>query len=129
MRYDPRAGLVPDGEYDATIVSAVEKSSKSGNPMMEVAVRVYVPGGQTVEILDWLMEAMSWKIQHLSKAIGHDFAAGSLDPADVMDRNVRVRVATQDSPQYGNQNRIGDYLGAASGTVKKEAETDPDIPF
>jgi hypothetical protein len=121
--------LVPDGEYDATIVSAVEKSSKSGNPMMEVAVRVYVPGGQTVEILDWLMEAMSWKIQHLSKAIGHDFAAGSLDPADVMDRNVRVRVATQDSPQYGNQNRIGDYLGAASGTVKKEAETDPDIPF
>jgi hypothetical protein len=130
MQYNPKAGLIPDGEYDATIVSAEDKTSKSsGNPMIEVVVRVYVSGGQTAEITDWLMEAMIWKMQHLSKAIGHDFEAGNLDPSDVVDQNVRVKVTTQKDEKYGEQNRIGDYLGAASGTVRATVEADPDIPF
>jgi hypothetical protein len=127
VKYNPKAGLIPDGDYDATIVKAEEKLSKAGNAMMECVLRVYGPSGQTVEITDWLMEALIWKMQHLSKAIGHDFEVGHLHPNEVIDQNVRVKIVTQDSDKYGKQNRIGDYLGAGSTTAT--TVQDDDIPF
>ena len=128
IRYNPKAGLLPDGEYDATIVSAIDKISTNGNEMIELLVRVYAGGNQAVEIKDWAMDALPWKLRHLCRAVNHDFESGELSPGELLEQNIRVKVATEKSDKYGEQNRIADYLGPAS-TNGPSAVADSDIPF
>lgn len=124
MRYNKSAGLFPDGEYDATIVTAEEKLSKQQNPMIELLVRVYGSNGMKIEVSDWVGEYAIWKLKHLSASVGHDFDSGSIDPQDLIDRNIRVKLGTQKDEKFGEQNRILDYVGGA-----RAVPDESDIPF
>ena len=57
MRFAPvseeiAAGCLPKGEYDAVVNSAVEKTSKAGNPMIELELTVYGQAGAEVKVKD-----------------------------------------------------------------------------
>lgn len=125
MQYDRNAGLLSAGEYDALIVTAVEKDSRLGNPMIEMTLRIHGTMIE-VEIKDWMVQAVPWKLRNLSNAVGHDYDSGEIVPEDLIGRHVRVRVTTEDDKTYGLRNRIADYLGAGQAVG---LAPDPDVPF
>ena len=107
------AGVLPKGEYDALVVNAVEKTSKSGNPMIELDITVYGEREQTVR--DWLLsvDTGAWKLQSFCKSAGlwDTYQAGDISDASCKDRNVRVKVDIQPSDgKYPPRNKIVDYL-------------------
>lgn len=63
------------GTYPVTIVSAIEKTSKAGNPMVEIQVQ---PEGYALKIKCFLVfsESASWRAAEIRRAFGFE------DPID-----------------------------------------------
>jgi uncharacterized protein DUF669 len=130
VRNKPGSDLLPDGEYDATIVAGEDdKRSQAGNEMMELVLAVYDREGKDTPITDYIVATpkMQWKIRHLCEAVGVEYERDTIPVEDFVGANVRVKVVTQDDAKYGPQNRIQDYLKSNGGTPK--ADRDADIPF
>ncbi len=136
-----RESLIPPGEYDFQIAKAEDKKSKtSGADMIAMELSVYVGDKERV-CRDWLMESMAFKLRHFcySVGLGAKYEAGTFTAADCEGRGGKVKIIVKDSPEYGPQNSVKDYIvpdANASKDVqaptpvkmKQEAE-DPSIPF
>lgn len=132
MRNKPGSDLLPDGEYNATIMSGEDKKSTKGNDMMELVLAVYDAAGNDNPITDYIVSSpkLQWKIRHLCESTGVVYERDDLPVEDFVGKNVRVKIVTQQSDKYGPQNRVADYMGSASaGSVPKVADIDADIPF
>lgn len=73
---NPQAGdrfLVPDGLYCVEAIDAKEKTSKTGNPMIELKLEVKLEGGGSgPKFFDWLVlsESTAWKMDQFLAAAG-----------------------------------------------------------
>lgn len=90
---NPQAGdrfLVPDGPYCVEVVDAKEKTSKSGNPMIELKLEVRPEGGGSgPKFFDWLVmsEAAAWKFDQFLAAAGRHPGEGvevDIEPDDLI---------------------------------------------
>lgn len=112
--YNPKEAsrVLEAGEYDGTIESAEHQTSKAGNPMVKMGVRVYSGEGDIV-LYDYLVSglATTWKIAAFASAMGksREFEVGQFDPLDLIGTNVRVRLVVKKSPEYGDKNQIAGY--------------------
>lgn len=138
----------PAGEYDFEIVKATDKTSKSGNEMIETVLKVFNAEGEFILVFDYLMdlESMAFKIKHCCEAIGisQKYEAGEVVADDLVTGTGRLKLKIDKSKdeKYGDKNAVVDYLvqtGADAadpefgGGKRKKAdrakELDDTIPF
>lgn len=154
MRFTPvteeqaaTVNLFPKGEYDAVVKSAVEKTSKSNNPMFEIDLTVYGPEGKQRVVRDWLVctDGGQAKLQHFCKSSGQwdAYQAGELSAHAFVDSSVRVKLGIDEGTgEFAPKNKVVDYLSAKVTTADKlqgvpdakrkaaaKAMPDDDIPF
>lgn len=126
--------LIPEGQYDATILKAEDAVSKKGNEMLVVVVHIWGPDGNHVEVTDYLVDTpqMQFKIRHLCESTHVDYATPVLLPEHFTGKPVRVNVGRK-VDSYGAKNVIYDYLprGGEGPVVQMmpAQESDPDLPF
>ena len=129
----------PPGEYQFEVMDAADETSKAGNPMLHLKLKVFHPTEDETRIVDdYLTESMSFKIKNFAYAIGRgqDYEAGELCPDEMIGCSGRAKVAIRVSkdPKYQDKNEIKDYL--KKGAAKTPARTppaapaaDPGVPF
>ena len=66
------------GWYEATVYSATEKTSKSGNPMIELELDVEVGRPRPMHLKSWLVltQSCAWKIEQFMAATGDKITKG-----------------------------------------------------
>lgn len=131
--------LIPDGEYPFEVSSADDKVSKAGNDMIELWLRVYLDNGKFVQIPDYLMEKMEFKLRHACDACGiiDKYESGELDASDFEGKSGYVKIGTQ--PANGDwpaKNTVKDYIlkdgtehSKPKASVEKKDDFEDDIPF
>jgi len=119
-----RRDKVRDGEYNIAVVGAEEKTSKSGNPMIELKIEVLGPiGGEQFEentgpiIWDNLVfiDSCAWKIDQFRAACGEDVTEGeqvSIEADDLIGAALKGHIVTGQSNSGKERNEIGAYLSS-----------------
>jgi hypothetical protein len=110
VRYDPKnaSGALPAGEYDATIKSATDGTSRAGNSMQTVVFEVY-HGTSSFEVTEYYVDGPAlFKYRYLAKALGagDDFKKGTFDAADYLGQPVRLELRIEEDDEYGDKNRV-----------------------
>lgn len=140
MKYNPTAKkpsfAFPPGEYPAEVVKAEETTSKKGNPMLVVELRVHDPAtGKSIKVTDYIvtggMYSGEWKIANLCASCGltND---GELNPAELagLFTKVKLKIKPADG-QYEEGNNVVDYLehgGTVTPSSVPAPKSDP-IPY
>ena len=145
MRYDPtpedqlnQRTLLAEGEGTFEVLKAEDKISKAGNEMIELLLKVWDKDGKQSTIFDYLVSNQQWKILHFFKSTGSvkDYLEGDLDPQNLIGTGGKLKIAVKKDPQYGDQNKVADYLEGGA-TAKQSTEEvhpstsndDDSIPF
>jgi hypothetical protein len=137
-----RHQLLEAGVYDGVIASSSDRTSASGNPMMDMTVSVFDKNGKQHDIRDFLVftRSMMWRVINFAKSAGvmDVYEAGKLCSDAIINKRVKVKVVIEDAKEipedklngkpsgskYPEKNRIEDYVLAEEGS-----ELDDDIPF
>jgi hypothetical protein len=102
-----------DGEYSATVCKAEDKTSKTGNDMIALTLRVF-SGENSVLVNDWLIPstASMWKVFDFCEAAGlmARYEAGDLQAQDCLNADVFVKIKNEDGGDFGTQPRVKSYL-------------------
>jgi hypothetical protein len=126
MRFTPKSEkeineekLLPEGDYPFEISGAENATSKKGNPMIKITVRVYKPNGQFILVTDYLMEAMLYKLLHCCQACGLEdqYNKGALDPEMFIGKTGMLKLKIDPESDYPAKNSIKDYIKDAAKVV------------
>lgn len=131
--------VLPKGIYDAVVMDAKERTSKKGNNMLELKVKVFAPGGDSILVYDYLVdiETQAWKIRHFCDSAGLNYNLGTIEAEQARNANIKVNLIIEDSPEYGRQNKVKDFIPRDGGMgdsrqtaseIRSEV-TDEDLPF
>ena len=143
MQYNPKdaSQCLPAGEYQATIMKAVETQSKNGKDMLAFQFKIYGPGNRVAILTEYIVAEVLWKLKNIAKAVGQlaAFETGEFRESDYVGRNLAVALEVEESPEFGEQNRIKAYRVSVSGVRKESSDSDlppppqsrgaDDIPF
>ena len=143
-------GLIPQGEYDFVVATAVQKQSKANLPMIELLLEIYDKQGNKRIMRDWLSASEApmarMKIREFCYAIGmgDEYEMGVIDEFKLSGRSGKVEVFIEESrdPKYPNPRNQLKYIDPGFlQAVLKQAKTPPnsvanppnlvddDIPF
>lgn len=135
-QYDPKSVVetIPAGTYDAVVKKAEDQVSKSGNDMIKLILTVYTPAGIPVDVFDYLVfqNSMLYKVKHFCDSAGLNFDKGELEAGDCVDKNVRVKLKVESDDEYGDQNKVADYVkrnGPSPAPTAAKPKKDEEIPF
>jgi hypothetical protein len=130
FEYDPSEAkdktfiCLPEGEYEAEIMTAENKVSKSsGNPMIELQLNCHATDGNTVRVFDYIANPRSlWKLKSICRCCGMDFDDGIIDEQLLVGKRMtvklKVRAATD---EYSEKNEVVAYLEGISSTTPTQA--------
>lgn len=150
-----RYSILPDGVYSAKILSCLERTSNTGNPMFELNLEVYELGkSRKSTIKDFLLftTKMMWKTINCCEACGlmDAYLNKTLEPRMLEGKRIMVDVRQQEGQlipldklngkEYGSKypvkNVINDYVvneetkGMLDTLIEKEKDDlNDDIPF
>jgi hypothetical protein len=138
FKFDPKqatSNLIPDGFYDAEVLTAEEQTSSKGNEMLKLTYRVWA-NGHTYQLFDYVVSPTGlWKLKGLAGALGLAdlFAAGEIDPQTLVGKMFRAGVKTRadKSGKYPDSNVVTKYQPMASDSVapSDSAKSDDDLSF
>ncbi len=148
MKFTPKTekeiaeeGLIPAGTIcDFEVLEAEEKTSKAGNPMVALQLKVWRPNGQTTLVRDWLLLDQMWKLHAFCASVGKlaDYEAGEIDAFELKGCTGRAKIGIKPATdQYAAGNSIAGYIKAetaaapppkAAARVTGKADAD-EIPF
>ena len=131
------AGLFPAGIYDYEVLAATDKTSKSGNSMIELNVEIFDKAGHGKRIFDYLVdsEATHYKVRHFAASAGilAKYEAGNISADDVTGCTGQCKVRVQgEKDGYPPKNAISDYIAtkeAAKEVSAKQPNLSDEIPF
>lgn len=147
------AMVLPAGEYDFEVAEAEDKTSKNGNEMIELQLRVFGEDGGARMVKDWLLPTFELKLNRFCRAVGLSdaYETGTLDAFACKQMSGKLKLGVEDSAEYGKQNRVKDYVApeiapeefnqddpgpptpkgvpAAQTRAARAAGQDDDIPF
>ena len=133
--YDPKEArtCLPNGTYDATLKTAEETVSKKGSPMLKVVWEVQY-NNRIIPLWDYIVRPSGiWKLKQIARAWGEtgEFDSGSFDLEEKIGRIIGVSVEIENSSQFGEQNKIMEYVECSGQPVERTLPTDhsEDIPF
>ena len=146
MKFQPKSeeqiqeeGLFPAGEYGFEVIEATEKTSKSGNEMIELVLAVYSDKGTQRLVRDYLVntDKGQFKIRHAADSVGllDQYETGTLTDAAFKGKTGKLKLKIKPADgDYGPQNQVQDYVkaGAVSASltsVKSAPVNEDDIPF
>ena len=135
--------LIDPGVYDFEVIKAEQRTSKSGNPMIELVLKVRDMNDRERQITDYLvnMKSMMFKIKHFADSVGlqDKYAQGTFSERDCVGRSGKVEITIQkgqpnpNGGMYADKSAVKDYIMTDKGAVKYDASTgemkDDDIPF
>jgi hypothetical protein len=145
-------GLLPEGTYDFEVIEAENKTSKSGNEMIVVKLKVYDLNGGFRFVTDYLLEAFLPKLLSFAVTTGtrKAYDAGEYTSYDVLNASGKVQIKIVPAGEYPAKNEVkiygepkakGEGKGVtepapatfkpteAIGQTVKELEEMDDIPF
>lgn len=123
--------IVPEGEYDAVVLTAETGETKKGDPKLAVTCKIYDADGRRPLVTDNIVSPYGIRrLKQLCQATGLDFESGEVDPADFVGKNLRVRVVIShdETGQYDDRNVIRAYMpdrGDAESTSSQAASAEP----
>jgi hypothetical protein len=138
--------LLEPGLYSFEVIEAKSKTSKSGNPMIEMKVGVFPenPNAKPRVLFDYLMPSLAYKVLHFCRETGQPerYANGDLTADHCLGKSgvCYVRIKKDKEGKFPDKNEIGDY-GAREKSSKPKSEgvgatskpandlADDDIPF
>lgn len=128
--------VFPKGIYDFEVITAEEKTSKAGNDMIEVRLRVFDAEGNRTTVTDYLMEAIAYKLRHAAAACGllGSYEQGQLNADNMVGCCGKVVLAVETPVGYPEKNVVKDYISPKEGEKLPEKkspskELDDSIPF
>ena len=125
------ARLIPnDTECDFEVMTAENKTSKAGNDMIAVKLRVW-HGEREAHVYDYLMATMGFKLLHFCEASGltDRYASGGLDASDCQRKTGRAVIGLEPaSGNYSAKNVVRDYVGHRETKVVKVGASAPPAP-
>jgi len=130
-------GILKRGGYDFEVETAIEKTSKANNEMIELMLKVYDTDGKYRMIRDWLVETegMAYKTRHFAEAVNMltQYNNGELKGADLIGKTGRCQVGIRKDKTgaFPDENNIQDYLPAGAKSLVSSVidDMDDDIPF
>lgn len=136
MRYNPNdanANLIPNDTWlQATIETAIDKVSKSGNDMIEAGFKVYDEAGKQPTIKHYFVASAPGFFKKLCKVLNLDFESGEVSAESLVGRNVCVKVKIQkdDTGRYDDKNVIAAFADKLPDGAQSHTPQDDDgIPF
>ncbi len=126
--------LLPRGDYDFEVTEAIEKTSKSGNPMIQVRLKVFHEDSFRF-VTDYLMEKMAFKLRHFAESVGllDEYNAGNFNASDLVGASGVVKLEIEPAKgDFSAKNAAKDY--AVRGGSKREQSIvgevdDSGVPF
>jgi hypothetical protein len=125
----------PKGWYDFEVMQAEDTTSKAGNDMIKLKLRVFGDTGGERHVYDYLLESLATKLFDFCEAVGlvDKYDAGTLTADDCLGRTARVKLDVEDKPGYAAKNIVKDYgrvkdIGQAPAPKQKDDDGD-EIPF
>ena len=132
--------IIEPGIYDFEVLDAQEKISKSGNPMIEMQIKVWDLHGKEKTITDYMVSTpkMLYKVKHFCDSVGltQKYESGSFAPYDCIGKTGKLNLTIQKSNDYPDKNSIKDYVvyakmeGSNVSPIKKDDSfINDDLPF
>lgn len=143
--------LIPPGIYPFEVVDAIDDISKSsGNDMITLKLKIFMPDGKERILFDYLLEAMEFKLAHFFDAIGkwdkYESGAFCADDCYGMSGEVKIYIQKDKKGEYPDKSAVADYmLSEAQEAAKTErkltavkqqakddfvdSDLDADLPF
>ena len=115
---------LPAGEYEAEIVNAENKVSKSsGKPMIELQMNCHATDGNTVRVFDYIVNPSSlWKLKSICRCCGMDFNEGKIDEQLLVGRRMSVKLKVRPATdKYSEKNEVFAYLENITSTTPMQA--------
>jgi len=115
---------LPAGEYEAEIVNAENKVSKSsGNPMIELQMNCHATEGNAVRVFDYIVNPSSlWKLKSICRCCGMDFNEGKIDEQLLVGKRMSVKLKVRPATDnYSEKNEVVAYLEGISSTTPTQA--------
>ena len=123
MQFTPRtekelaeSRLMKKGVYDFEILDALEKTSKAGNTMIELKVKVSNGNGGRV-LADYLLAETPEKLLHCASACGmaDRYETGSLSDGDFRGKRGKLKLTVEKGKNgFPDRNVVADYVSAKS---------------
>lgn len=142
MRFQPKTekelaamNLIQPGIYDFEVWNANDKTSKSGNEMIELKLKIWDHSGQERIIFDYLLEVMAFKLKHFADTTGlsKKYEEGIISALDCIGKCGKLDLIIQKdkSGQYADKNTVKDYIVEAKSTDTPGEDKifDDEIPF
>jgi len=145
-----RESLTPPGEYDFEIMRAEETTSKKGNEMIKLKLRVFVENGE-IHVYDYLVAGMEYKLANFCDAIGRsdDYDDGEINADNLVGCAGKLKLVIEEAQKdkdtgevkWPAKNAVKTYIAGKKGQEKmaerrvKTAPTaavktdDEEIPF
>ena len=146
MNYTPKTeeqlaeeSLLPEGIYDFEIVGTDDRSSKKGNEMITLKLRVFDGSGGERHVFDYIAFGSSFgerKFRHAANTCGllEVYNSGNLTALDFLRKSGRAKIkqqkGTEDFPKP--KNVVADYIISDSGptdTRPAREIIDDGLPF
>lgn len=136
--------LLPEGIYGFEISMGEDTTSKKGNEMIKLTVRLFKDDGKFILVDDYLLESMMFKLKHACDACGlsDKYQSGELVAADFVGKtgNLKLKIQKDTTGNYPDRNSIADYLVPEDGatftppkdaldTVLDKDDLEDEIPF
>ncbi len=122
-----KASLTPPGEYDFEIMRAEEATSKKGNEMIKLKLRVFVDGGE-IHVYDYLVAGMEYKLANFCDTIGRseDYDAGEIKADNLEGCAGKLKLVIEDAVKdedtgevkWPAKNAVKTYLAGKKGQEK-----------
>jgi hypothetical protein len=139
MKFTPRteeeikmSKLLHPGLYKYEVINAKERTSKTGNPMIELTLKVYDDKGRMFLINDYLLESMQFKLIHFAKSnnLFNEYESGEIKDFHCLNKKGTVEIDIQsgkekpDGTFYNDKNVVKDYI-----CKENDNFVDSEIPF
>lgn len=121
--------LLENGIYDFEVIKSERKTSKSGNPMAEINLKIWDKEGRVHFIYDYLVftkqKLPMRKISHFCKAVGleKEYSEGKV-PESLNGLSGKVELGMQEAKpkpeggMYPAKNSVIDYVKADAQSIK-----------
>lgn len=131
-----REKLLKPGIYDFEVMRAEETTSRAGNAMIKLKVRVFHDGGEA-HLYDYLVSTQVEKLCAFCDAVGlsKEYDAGDVKSDDMEGRSGRAKIGIEDEKPKedgeGNwpaKNKVKDYLPKSEKNGGKKVENPEPTP-
>lgn len=120
MRFDPSSeeeiianSIWRSGIYEFEIKDAQEKSSRAGNPMIELSIEIQRRDGAKRMVRDWLLAQRPAKLLHACIACGLEekYDDGVVSDDDFVGKRGKLKLGIQrETGEWSRKNVVTDYI-------------------